>query len=373
MCRSSSNSRRGFTLVELLVVIAIIAILIALLLPAVQAAREAARNTECKNHLRQIGLAWLNHQSALGYFPTGGWFWSWTGDPDAGFSKNQPGGWAYNCLPYLEEKSTHDLGKGLGGSAKANALAQQMNSPVAGLLCPSRRSEIGAYPFPPASTYTVYNVTGAGGTLPQTVARSDYSANCGDVDTVAYQLDGATLNSIYGNELNSGSGSGNDRLAPTTFPAPANFDWPTNLANTFSGVSFQRSSVRIKDITDGTSNTYMVGEKFLYVDEYSTGLDQSDNEWAWVGFDNDMYVAAYHAPRHDANRVNATSDRADYNRWGGAHVSTFNMVFCDGSVHSISYTIDSADPDGPSGRTTPGVHQYLANRHDGNTVTGTGF
>ena len=103
--------RPGFTLVELLVVIAIIGILVALLLPAIQAAREAARRTECKNKLKQMGLAALTHEDTQKHLPTGGWGWRWSGDPDAGYGDRQPSGWYYNILAYTEESAIHDLGK----------------------------------------------------------------------------------------------------------------------------------------------------------------------------------------------------------------------------------------------------------------------
>ena len=111
--RPVARGTGGFTLVELLVVITIIGILIALLLPAVQSAREAARRAQCRNNLKQIALACLNHEHVHGFFPTNGWGTLWRGDPDRGFSIKQMGSWIYNALPYLEQPAIHDLGKGL--------------------------------------------------------------------------------------------------------------------------------------------------------------------------------------------------------------------------------------------------------------------
>lgn len=100
---SLTNRRVGFTLVELLVVIAIIGILVALLLPAVQAAREAARRNSCLNHMKQIALAVLNHESARDRLPAG----FTTLEPEGGLEKSQSGDlnhtWASYILPYMEE------------------------------------------------------------------------------------------------------------------------------------------------------------------------------------------------------------------------------------------------------------------------------
>ena len=140
---SQRHKRRAFTLVELLVVIAIIGILVALLLPAVQAAREAARRNQCVNNLKQLALGCMNHHSTIGHFPTGGWGWFWVGDADRGFGADQPGGWVFNILPYIEENTLHDLAG--DGSFDTMSTQQHINtrevvlSPVTMISCPSRR------------------------------------------------------------------------------------------------------------------------------------------------------------------------------------------------------------------------------------------
>src|ERR1700760_2430409 len=113
--RSKKRSARGFTLIELLVVIAIIAVLIALLLPAVQQAREAGRRTQCKNNLKQLGLAMFNYESSYGIFPMAVLI-PWAG-PDnqnnldisdvgsgGGFGPN----WAIALLPYIEQGNLYN-------------------------------------------------------------------------------------------------------------------------------------------------------------------------------------------------------------------------------------------------------------------------
>ena len=134
--------QHGFTLVELLVVITIIGMLVGLLLPAVNMAREAGRRTTCMNNLHQLSEACLSTPQKLNFFPSGGWGSNWVGIPDSGVGVNQPGGWIYQLLPYMEEDDLHDLGK--GGTNPA-ASATRVSTPIPALYCPTRRAGL-AYP-----------------------------------------------------------------------------------------------------------------------------------------------------------------------------------------------------------------------------------
>jgi prepilin-type N-terminal cleavage/methylation domain-containing protein len=322
--KSNEQKRGGFTLVELLVVIAIIGILIALLLPAVQAAREAARRSTCKNNLKQIGLAWLTHHNTYKHFPTGGWGYWWTGDPDRGYGNKQPGGWCYNILPFIEEGPLRKRGSGLATAAKRNELGEVMKVVVPMFVCPSRRDTSSSPQLYTQADYPnrPFNAT----VLTQfKVARSDYAANCGDQAS---------------NQHNAG---------PSTLAeGDSTFNWTISPAPT--GVSYLRSTIKIKDITDGTSSTYMVGEKFLRKDWYNLGLDEADNEWIWVGYDNDIYRTSNEEVMQDLTGVTY------WNRYGSAHPSNWQMLFCDGSVRSLPFTINST------------THRRLGNRRDGITV-----
>jgi prepilin-type N-terminal cleavage/methylation domain-containing protein/prepilin-type processing-associated H-X9-DG protein len=159
----------GFTLVEVLVVIAIIGVLIALVLPAVQMARESARRNSCANNLKQLGVAVLLHEHTHGTLPTGGWGPNWVGDPDAGFGPKQPGGWIYNILPYLEEQSLHDQGKGISTTQKSAEVAKVLATPLDVCQCPSRRLPR-AYPYTGPATLK-------NGTPPDKVAKTDYAVS----------------------------------------------------------------------------------------------------------------------------------------------------------------------------------------------------
>ena len=178
---STALSRAGFTLVELLAVIAIIGLLMALLLPAMQSARESARGVHCGNNIRQLALGCQQHLTQQGFFPSAGWGWCWTGDPDRGFGKSQPCSWAFSVLPFIEQTNIYAMaGDGdpitvtTQQQQKANEAAQ---IPLTIFNCTSRRPAA-AYPLPiyANSGNNMRNVD-----TPTSTNRSDYKLNGGSV------------------------------------------------------------------------------------------------------------------------------------------------------------------------------------------------
>ncbi len=321
---------QGFTLVELLVVITIIGILIALLLPAVQAAREAARQLQCKNHLKQLSLACLTHEEAHHHLPSGGWGTCWAGDPDRGFDGRQPGGWIYNILPYMEQQALHDLG--VGDDRVARSL--KMTTVIVGLYCPSRRAAI-IYPYVKGTTWYPRNIDIPPGGL---VARCDYAANCGDY----------TPGSCW---EGPGSLAAGDAMSENSWAAQR------NGGRQATGVVYLHSWLPLSEIEDGTSNTYLVGEKYLNADHYATGVTGGDDQ-GWdqsLDYDNVRWTHFWYLPMQDTPGLGSGGS------FGSAHAVGFHMALCDGSVRMINYTIDLA------------VHGYLGNRKDGVVIDGKKF
>ena len=312
------REKKGFTLVELLVVIAIIAMLVVLLLPAVQAAREAARRTQCMNNLRQLGLGVLLHLEAHDHFPSGGWGHAWVGVADRGAGLNQPGGWGYNVLPFIEEQALHQLGSGGDRAARSAASAQRLSTPIPMFFCPSRR-EAKLYPAVASHSQRPRDTDPV-----REVARNDYAANSGDT-------------------------FGDFTLGPSSLEAGESFQWP-NMSR-LTGLVHLRSQIRIGQVADGTSKTYFVGEKYLNPDHYATGLAPGDNESVYSGAGQDLnrWTAPGLRPLQDKPGLGASK------RFGSAHASGLNMMFCDGSVRHMPYNI------------TGETHRRLGNRDDGET------
>ncbi len=331
---SPRQGRGAFTLVELLVVIAIIGILVALLLPAVQAAREAARRSQCQNNLKQMGLAALNLESAHRHFPTGGWGWHYAGDPDRGYGDQQPGGWCYSVLSYSEENSLREL----GADGDANRLTpvqragtkQRLESSVEMFVCPSRRGS-GIYPFNHTVNY-------ANADRPDIVGRNDYAA-CGGSLAPASVFGGPTM--------------GTDGVFPDPWAFATSFieyTLPKDITTSSrggtttvrkgNGVVLALSETTFAQITDGASKTAFAGEKFVPAGEYETS-NNIGNDQGWdLGYDVDVIRWTRNSPASDAIRTFGNDN--DHLLFGGPHPGGCLMVFCDGSVHSVSYDVDES-------------------------------
>jgi prepilin-type N-terminal cleavage/methylation domain-containing protein/prepilin-type processing-associated H-X9-DG protein len=350
---------QGFTLVELLVVIAIIGILVALLLPAIQSAREAARRTECQTHLKNIGLAILNHHDALGVFPTGGSKYLRPGfqlqqniENGKPLGPDKQGlGWGFQLLPYLEETAAYQL-------SSSEDLQQVV---ISVYVCPSRR--------PPKTTWSstfdgvITFVDYAGAvpcthTTPTRTARYDPTIGVPldptDVGTGAAGL-GSSFNG--GRSAAGGEPPNNALYDGVIVRCP----WRFNNMNASTGQLFGNPAtnvtqlVKMAKVTDGTTKTLMIAEKYVRNDRYEASGYSDDRGWA-DGWDADSMRSACFVPVSDSDSIGwgplenyfgdtfATTGpfQGLYNvlHFGSAHPGGINAVFADGSVHAIGFNVD---------------------------------
>jgi prepilin-type N-terminal cleavage/methylation domain-containing protein/prepilin-type processing-associated H-X9-DG protein len=304
----------GFTLVEMLVVVAIMAMLMALLLPAVNAAREAGRMTTCNNNLRQLALAMLGHEAQFGRFVTNGWGFRWLGEPDRPtYGPRQPGGWIYNIMGHMERADLRELGLDADPVARRDALGQLMQTSLAVLRCPNR-GRPGTAPQQPLSS--PYNAN-----WPFEVARTDYAVNEGD--------------------FIAPGGPGPSTLAEGD---DSNYVWPD--MSRVTGICFLRSQITTAQIRDGLSRTFMLGHKYVMVSGWDSAIDPGHDQSPFCGRDWDITRWTTAPPRPDGSTPAPQV-------FGSAHSRGCNMAFCDASITTLRFDIDSR------------VFRTLGNRADG--------
>ena len=330
--------RLAFTLVELLVVIAIIGVLVALLLPAVQAAREAARRTQCKNQVKQMMLSMHNHESAKNAFPSGGigpWpqiqnYLSGTGGTPFGPDK-QGISWAFQILPYLEGQQVYNI--------KTNAQLESTAVPM--YYCPSRR------PPTKSPTQGTYLMDYAAAVPAQTRSQRTTAVNW-LTPNAAWGITGCAL----GSNQFWGSTGGNlrfetDMTAPNLTSSPSYVGYMGVIVRSEYCQSCPReknlgfySKISFQQITDGSSNTLVLGEKRLQPSLYEIGDWHDDKGWS-DGWDPDTLRSTHCQPAPDQDMTGASNgrDALPYS-FGGGHTEMFNAGFADASVRSVRFDVD---------------------------------
>ena len=315
----NSRIRNGFTLIELLVVIAIIAVLISLLLPAVQSAREAARRANCLNNFKQIGLALHNYHQAHGVFPPGyvSHFIPGTGGNTRLEVDTGPGwGWASQILPQLEQSNTYNsINFHISMVFPDNNTAQYTR--ITSFLCPSDVTPDKVPVRDRTNTNTIYNV-----------GTSNYVG-------------------VYGiGEIGDAPGLGN-------------------------GTFFRNSRVGLNQISDGSSNTFVVGERSHNL-SYATWTGRTIGGWLFTtasfeGGTNKFSPSAEESfcmilgpiEFDDANGLPRTPNypAAHVEDYWSRHPGGVNFLFGDGSVRFIKNSISKQ------------VYAALATRNGGEAIS----
>jgi prepilin-type N-terminal cleavage/methylation domain-containing protein len=337
MTTISSRSRwRGFTLVELLVVIAIIGMLVGLLLPAVQAARESARAMQCKNNLHQISLATSMFHDSMRAFPPA----RYQPRPDAPPSKACGGNettWLVRIMPFMEQRAAEERWD--YSRSYADHPIEVREFTLSSYCCPSRRSASDAKGTGLiAGTTTIWITLPCGCRVPVTSSSSqsvsgavgDYGGNHGDLSPGAFGLPG---DFNYG-----GNGSGVIISSHARCSSGVPLDWT--------------DKIRMQDITDGLSNTILVGEMHVPLGK----LGKSPEDAFIFNGDNVFNLARIGGPTIPIVQNNSDEGNSLVS-WGSWHPGICHFALSDGSVRGISKSIDTE---------TLG---NLGNRYDGNVVT----
>jgi len=323
--------RVGFTLVELLVVIAIIGVLVALLLPAVQAAREAARRTECANKLKQLGLALHNYHDRDGAFPPA------YIQPDTSNAQNHVMlAWGVRILPYIEQNALYQRMRTNLGRSKAT-IDNDVKLELDSFRCPSDDHAKGLASYNDASFTDASNCDNTTYTNTQ---------DCED--------NGGSWTTEYDGQLNAHGFSG---MASYVGSYGTRSSTAANVSG--NGVLYNSSFLSMAHITDGTANTFLVGERYAKrghsawaATHWEKSLPSKNGNGK---FDNQTPTTAQSGRYVTASCNVAPNKDAQYG-FSSNHPGIAQIVMADASVHTIPETINSQ------------IYQRLAQRNDGNVV-----
>jgi prepilin-type processing-associated H-X9-DG protein len=258
-----------------------------------------------------------------------------------GTGSRQPGGWIYQSLPYLEQSTVVNIGLGLAEYDLIKALSEQGKAVIPIFNCPSRRpAEL--YPSLESKTYNYFSLDFS--------AKTDYAANGGSTDGSPGGTGPRVGTNFYYSDCRNG------------YPNCAWLNSQTWIDLGWNGIVADRSGIEMRQISDGASYTLLAGEKWVYEIYYEvvsvdSALDNATNRTAadnpgdngsmYTGFNSDSvrYCSTRLAPKRDSeyDPRNPQSDKkgAHYqNRFGGPHAAGINLVYCDGSVHTLDFEAD---------------------------------